>query len=365
MDHVHDFGLFLLNGVLAESGYSLKNFPNMPLPQGSWSHLNGNHLIVEQLNYDWDNELQLFQQHMENIRTVPEQLDAFQYIVNAVDGHLGGVFFLNGPRGTGKTYVYKTVCHYLQSTGKIVLCVASSGIAALLLPGGRTAHSTFRIPIDTLDAESRCNISKQDGRAELLRAVDLIIWDEAPMQSRFTHEALDRTLRDICDDESTPFGGKTIVFGGDFQQILPVLLNSTQEDIINASLPRSYLWKHVKILTLHTNMRLAQSTQDEQDFANWLLDVGHGKNINRDGTILFDPDMRVPDTESLINPTLIKWSLPHYTSSIVSFSPPEIPTLMILMPKLLTCSQGRSLSFTVLTPSRRSLVSTLNQSPSR
>ena len=301
VDRVHDFGLFLLNGILAESGYSLENFPNMPLPQERWSHLNGNRLIAEQLNYDWDSEMQLFQQHMENIRTVPEQLDAFQNIVNAVDGCLGGVFFLNGPGGTGKTYVYKTVCHYLRSAGKIVLCVASSGIAALLLPGGRTAHSTFRIPIDTLDAESRCNISKQDGRAELLRAVDLIIWDEAPMQNRFTHEALDRTLRDICDDESTPFGGKTIVFGGDFQQTLPVLPNSTQEEIINASLPRSYLWKHVKVLTLRTNMRLAQSTLDEQDFAKWLLDVGHGKDIDQDGAIPLDPNMRVPDSESLIN----------------------------------------------------------------
>ena len=64
-----------------------------------------------------------------------------------------------------------------------MLCVTSSGIAALLLPGGRTAHSMFRIPIDTLDAESLCNISKQDQRAELLRVVDLIIWDEALMQS--------------------------------------------------------------------------------------------------------------------------------------------------------------------------------------
>ena len=301
VDRIHDFGLFLLNRVLAESGYSLKNFPNMPLPQETWSHLNGNHLIAEQLNYDWDNESQSFQQHMENIQTVPEQLDAFRCIVNAVDGHLGGVFFLNGAEGTGKTYVYKTVCHYLRSAGKIVLCVASSGIAALLLPGGQTAHSTFCIPIDILDAESQCNISKQDGRAELLRAVDLIIWDEAPMQNHFTHEALDRTLRDICDNELTPFGGKTIVFGGDFQQTLPVLPNSTQEDIINASLPRSYLWKHIKVLTLRMNMRLAQSTQDEQDFAKWLLDVGHGKNIDQDSTIPFDPDMHVPDSEALIN----------------------------------------------------------------
>jgi hypothetical protein len=299
-DRIRDFGLFLLNRILAESGYSLESFPKMPLPSGDWSHLNGNYLITEQLNYDCDSELQSFQQLMQNIQTVPEQLHAYEQIVHAVVDGLGGVFFLSGPGGTGKTYVYKTICHRLRSAGAIVLCVASSGIAALLLPGGRTAHSTFRIPIDTLDADSLCNISKQDKRAELLRAVDLIIWDEAPMQSRFTHEALDRTLRDVCDNESTPFGGKVVVFGGDFQQTLPVLPRSSQEEVINASLPRSYLWNHVQILTLRTNMRLAQSTVDELDFANWLLDVGHGKNIGIDGTIAFNPEMRVPNSEALI-----------------------------------------------------------------
>src|SRR6266705_1300705 len=99
---------------------------------------------------------------MENIQTVPEQLEAYQHIINAVAKGLGDVFFLSGSGGIGKTYVYKTVCHYLHLTSKIVLCVASSGIAALLLSGGCTAHSTFCIPIDTLNAKSLCNISKQD-----------------------------------------------------------------------------------------------------------------------------------------------------------------------------------------------------------
>jgi hypothetical protein len=93
VDRVHDFGLFLLNGILAESGYSLENFPKMPLCQGNWSHLNGNHLITEQLNYDYNLESQSFQQHMENVQTVPEQLDAYHRIVNAVVEGLGSVFF--------------------------------------------------------------------------------------------------------------------------------------------------------------------------------------------------------------------------------------------------------------------------------
>lgn len=47
-------------------------------------------------------------------------------------------------------------------------------------------------------------------------------------------------------------------------------------------------------------MRLAGSTVNELDFANWLLDVSHGKNINADGNIAFNPEMRVPDSKALI-----------------------------------------------------------------
>ncbi len=49
-------------------------------------------------------------------------------------------FFLHGSGGTGKTYLYITLYERLRSEGKIVLYMASTGLAALLLPGGRTAH---------------------------------------------------------------------------------------------------------------------------------------------------------------------------------------------------------------------------------
>jgi ATP-dependent DNA helicase PIF1 len=66
-----------------------------------------------------------------------------------------------------------------------------------------------------------------------------------------------------------------MVFGGDFQQILPVVHNGSRADIINASFQKSYLWDKIDILKLCINMRLAHSAKDN-DFAQWLLDVGHG-----------------------------------------------------------------------------------------
>ena len=94
--------------------------------------------------------------------------------MEAVQEKSGQTFFLHGPGGTGKTYVYNTLCYALHGQGKIVLCVASSGIASLLLIGGRTAHSTFKIPFEIHEG-STCSIGKNGDLAKLIRVADLVI----------------------------------------------------------------------------------------------------------------------------------------------------------------------------------------------
>ena len=42
------------------------------------------------------------------------------------------------------------------------------------------------------------------------------------MNDRKCFEALDRTLRDICDQPDGIFGKKNFMVGGDFRQTLPV-----------------------------------------------------------------------------------------------------------------------------------------------
>jgi KaiC/GvpD/RAD55 family RecA-like ATPase len=116
--------------------------------------------------------------------------DADKIILNVVTNKKGKLFFVYGSNGTGKTFVWTTLLSRLQRQGKIVLIVASSRIASLLLLGGRTAHSRFKIPIDLHD-ESTCNITQQMKVVELVRKVDLIIWDEALMMHRQAFEAVD------------------------------------------------------------------------------------------------------------------------------------------------------------------------------
>ncbi|XP_028058188.1 uncharacterized protein LOC114262047 [Camellia sinensis] len=153
----------------------------------------------------------------------------------------------------------------------IVVTVASSGIVSLLLVGGRTAHSTFSIPLDVLE-NSLCGFSKQSLQAELFTETKLIIWDEVPMQHRHCVEVVYRILRDIYDSEK-PFGGITVVLGGDFRQILPVMSKGVRGQIMNASLRHSILWKHIHILNLDFNMHLNHKGHENANFANFLMEV--------------------------------------------------------------------------------------------
>lgn len=75
----------------------------------------------------------------------------------------------------------------------------------------------------------------------------LIIWDEAPMINRLAFEAFDRTMCDIMNKfnkggVALPFGGKIIVFGGDFRQILHVVPKGGRADIVHATINSSLLW---------------------------------------------------------------------------------------------------------------------------
>jgi len=135
-----------------------------------------------------------------------------------------------------------------------------------LIPGGRTAHSRFGIPIECFE-DSTCNISQGSDLAELIIQTSLIIWDEAPMTHRYCFEALDRTLKDIMrfkdpDSFNKPFGGKVVVFGGDFRQILPVIPGGTRQDIILSTINASYLWDSCKVFNLTKNMRLQTGASD-------------------------------------------------------------------------------------------------------
>ncbi|CAN1786121.1 ATP-dependent DNA helicase PIF1 [Linum perenne] len=98
----------------------------------------------------------------------------------------------------GQPRLVRNVFISLLIRGLIVLVVASSGIAATLLPDASTAHSRFKIPIE-VHHTSTCMVKKGTELAEIIKATSLIVWDEAPMIHRLSFEAVDRTICDIMD----------------------------------------------------------------------------------------------------------------------------------------------------------------------
>ncbi|XP_055835092.1 uncharacterized protein LOC129903565 [Solanum dulcamara] len=248
----------------------------------------GNRRINEELEYD---KVSLNKEHDKSFELLNDcQKIAYDAIITSVVNEEGRLFFINGHGGTGKTFLWNTIISKLRSQSKIVLPVATSGITALLLPNGRTEHSRFHIPLD-VNAESTCEIRQGSQLAELLLITSLIIWDEPPMENKFCFEALDRTLRDILrvkyeNSSDKPFGGLTVVFGGGFHQILPVIPKGARADIVDASLNSSYLWPFSTIYELKQNMQLCSGRVTDSDaveittFDKWLLQIGDGSFYN-------------------------------------------------------------------------------------
>ncbi|KAI3496583.1 hypothetical protein L1887_38948 [Cichorium endivia] len=222
----------------------------------------------------------------------PDQKIAYDEIMRHVDHNLPGVFFIDGPGGTGKTFLYKALLAEVRSRGLIALATATSGAAANNMPGGRTAHSRFKIPIN-LDNNSMCNIKQQSGAAQLLRLANLIIWDESSMVHRQAVEAVDRMMQDITK-VSLPFGGKIVVLGGDFRQVLPVIRRGTRAQIVDSSLRMSPLWSLIIKIRLTINMRAL----GDPWFSDFLIRVGDGDEEAIDGSFIRIPDdMSIPYIE--------------------------------------------------------------------
>ncbi|KAJ9553599.1 hypothetical protein OSB04_017644 [Centaurea solstitialis] len=248
------YKLYELEIILTNCGKSLNQF-GLPAPPQGLLHQLANRFVMEERNY---NRQALMREKNESVPKLNnEQRKIYDLIMNANIRNTQELIFVYGHGGTGKTFLWNTIISSLRCEGKIVLAVASSGIASLLLPSGRTAHSRFKLPLE-LTEQSLCRITKNTQLSKLLADTHLIIWDEAPMNDRRCFEALDRSLRDILDAPDSLFGGKSMLLGGDFRQTLPVKKGASKTEIISSCISESVLWAAFKVFTLKENMRLAR-----------------------------------------------------------------------------------------------------------
>ncbi|XP_058734290.1 uncharacterized protein LOC131606021 [Vicia villosa] len=311
--------------ILQANRRSLTDFKPIPYPDGYVLQQLGNRLIYDERSYDVPTMRTQFTSLFNAL--TGEQRSIFDKIMASVRDQKGAVYFLHGYGGTGKTYMWRTLASALRSKHDICLTVATSGIASLLLPGGRTAHSKFKIPVPTME-NSTCKIDYNDDVAELLRQTKLIIWDEAPMAHKHAFEALDRTLKDVMSkygNSEEIFGGKVVVFGGDFRQILPVVPRGSRSDIVHSAINASYIWRSVEVLTLTHNMRLQSGPNEAEkqeiaDFSKWLLQIGEGKlSEPNDGfaDIQMPPELLITDyTDPIV--AIVNSTYPDFSSNYLS-----------------------------------------------
>ncbi|CAF1919182.1 unnamed protein product [Rotaria magnacalcarata] len=163
--------IILEDKALAMAGKDLKQL-GLPTPQTTL----GDRLtreILRETSYDL-NDLNKYISRNEPL-LLPNQRAAHNAILDRINRNVGEIIFLDAPGGTGKTFVINLLLAKIRQQSKIAIAVASSGIAATLLHGGRTAHSTLKLPLNLTQCEAPLdNISKGTGEAKVLQECKLI-----------------------------------------------------------------------------------------------------------------------------------------------------------------------------------------------
>jgi hypothetical protein len=183
-----------------------------------------------------------------------DQKQVFDKVVEIQESSTGTAVFINGPAGCGKTYLLNTLISYFSSRNVKVIVTASSGVAALMLDNGGTAHSKLKIPLNV----NSQTMAKWDPLTKLgseLLKLDVLVWDEITMTHKNAIEMVNRSLRELRNN-NTLFGGVLVIFGGDFRQTLPVVHHGDIFSQGSASLIGSSIWGQVTVCRLNENLCL-------------------------------------------------------------------------------------------------------------
>jgi nucleoside-triphosphatase THEP1 len=137
----------------------------------------------------------------------------------------GKSFFVTGAAGVGKTHLIKEIYEQLKKDGANVALTSTTGINALNL-GGITVHKFFgltnRTDMGYLGFMKSSFLFR--GISMRLAQIDVIIIDEVSMLRADTLELINAICQQALKN-TLPFGGKSIIFTGDFYQIAPVVKN--------------------------------------------------------------------------------------------------------------------------------------------
>ncbi|KAA6403344.1 MAG: putative ATP-dependent DNA helicase PIF1 [Streblomastix strix] len=207
------------------------------------------------------------------------------------------LIFVDGPAGTGKTFLYNVINKIVNLIGKKILNYAWTGIAACLLPQGQSSHSLFKLPVPLTSSKNSSKITQAKNGLlwNQLQLVDVIIWDEAPMASKWATESVDKKLKEIRKNNKD-FGGVLMIFGGDFRQVLPIVKFGALNEQVNASIQKSNLQRKFDCLKLKKNMRTGEGSEE---FSSFLMQIGNG-TMQQDKNEMIDIPYICMSQENLI-----------------------------------------------------------------
>jgi len=126
----------------------------------------------------------------------PDQAAAFNAVLESITNNQGHLFFIHAAGGCGKIFLYNTIAAEVRRRGQVALCVASSGIAALLLDEGRISYSCFKIPL-SIHEDSVAGLKHNSYMFPVLQQTKVIIWDKVSIQHKYDINTVDQCLRDL------------------------------------------------------------------------------------------------------------------------------------------------------------------------
>jgi hypothetical protein len=138
IEQIESWALHSLRDALAKFNKTLEEF-GLPAPSVAFDRLETNRLLEVERDYNVEVLQAKVAMAIESLND--GQCVAYDGVIDAYAAHHARVIFINGPGGTGKTYIENLILNVVHLCGDI----APAGIAALLLSGGRTAHSYLKI----------------------------------------------------------------------------------------------------------------------------------------------------------------------------------------------------------------------------
>lgn len=186
-------------------------------------------------------------------------------------------------QGCGKTFVYNCVTYralgkcskegeinrkQFLGTGKKVACLAWTGLATNLLREGRTIASYFKLDVNN-ECE-RSNMKPNSKEADKIRQTEIFVLDECSMISMKALKAINDVCQDIMNNQNNLFGGKTILLGGDFRQVIktsPPRSEQLDQQLSNSKIS-CYLWEKGKTREKWPSLYHFQLTSGGENFFN-------------------------------------------------------------------------------------------------